>query len=233
MTDVLFLAHNRRQFTEASLAALIQNTNWSEIERLFIYDDDSKDGTREFLAGATYPIEPRFNFNRYGSPVAVMNDYLCGDAGTVFAKIDSDTMVPPGWLEECHRVLHLNPGLHFLGIEAFRRVDAERNPARQFDPAEFVGGIGLYRVSGFEKSLPRPNGRFGFTEWQQNNPDVMKGWLNPAIPVFLLDWIPREPWKSLTQEYVQKGWNRDWNKLYPDRCPYPESRSDLWSWWCQ
>lgn len=232
--DLIYLAHNRLEFTKASLSVLIENTNWEEVERLLIYDDNSVDGTREYLQSVKYPKNPSFRFSKFGSPVAAMNDYLCDDnASHLFAKIDSDTMVPKGWLDDCMRVLHLNPGLHLLGIEAFRPVVTGRIPSRSFDDAEFIGGIGLMRTSAFEKSLPRPNGRFGFTAWQQNNEAVRKGWLNPALPVFLLDWLPREPWRSLTQEYVQKGWNRDWATIFPQLCPYPEDRKDLWSWWCQ
>jgi hypothetical protein len=233
MIDILFLAHNRLEFTKVCLANLIANTNWSEVARIVLYDDNSTDGTREFLSRAEYPCATEFRFGQYASPVAVMNDYLRRDPTAMFAKIDSDTMVPAAWLESCLQIMYLHPRLDLLGIEAFRPVAAGLRDDRSFDAAEFIGGIGLMRCQAFRESLPRPDGRQGFTQWQERNKEVEKAWLNPALPVFLLDWLPREPWRSLTAEYVAKGWNRDWASIFPEQCPYPEERKELWSWWCE
>ena len=234
MIDLIVLSHNRLAFTEACVKNLIKNTNWQEVGGLYIFDDDSSDGTREYLQAEKYPIKPQFRFGQYGSPVRIMNEFLYKDSqNPVFAKIDSDTMVPKHWLDECLRVMHLHPGLDLLGIEAFRPVKSGAGVQREFDTAAFIGGIGLMRTRAFSVSQPTPHGRHGFTSWQERHEEISKGWLNPAIPVFLLDWIPREPWLSLTRDYVNSGWNRDWSQLFPGRCPYPESRRELWSWYCK
>ncbi len=226
MIDILFLTHNRLEFTKASLQALIQNTNWKEVARLILYDDNSEDGTREYLSGITFPVAAKQEFGLFSSPVSVMNHYLYQfdpREPRVFAKIDNDTMVPAGWLDECLKVFTKNPDLGLLGIEAFNRVDAG-SMERGYRDARFIGGIGLMR-NGCFVTLPRPFGRFGFTAWQEKSP-VRKGWIDPSIPVFLLDRLPREPWRSLSLEYVQKGWQREWG-------PYAETDKVLWSWWCE
>jgi hypothetical protein len=235
LIDIIYLAHNRLEFTRTTLPNLIANTNWNSVDRFIVYDDASSDGTTEYLLNYE---APRFQVKtgEWGSPVAVMNDYLVneGPNHSTFAKIDNDTMVPSGWLESCLYVMDADPGLDLLGIEAFRPVQPGII-ARSYDPAQFIGGIGLMRVSAFREAeyLPRPNGRQGFTQWQERHGRVRKGWLNPALPVFLLDWLPREPWLSLTAEYVEQGWSRDWHNIFPEVCPYPEDRNDLWSWWCE
>lgn len=235
MIDLLYLAHNRLEFTKVSLAALIANTNWEQVERLFIYDDASEDGTRQYitLIGRCYPVAPKMRFGSYGSPVAVMNDYLSVQSphdDRIFAKVDSDTMVPPHWLDECLKVMDKHPSLDLLGIEAFNPVVAD-SVERSFSEARFIGGIGLMRTSAFV-TLPRPNGRFGFTAWQDQTKkvkadvlvDIEKGWIDPSLPVFLLDRLPFEPWTSLSAEYVAKGWQRPWAQ-------YGEKDKALWSWW--
>lgn len=236
MIDLLFLAHNRLEFTKASLSNLIANTEGPEVQRLIIYDDNSTDGTREYLKAFKYggvASKVELRFGEYDSPVAVMNDYLRSGPAEMFAKIDSDTMVPPDWLTECLGIMSRHPELHLLGIEAFRPVQPVCD-RRTFDEAGFIGGIGLMRSEAFRDGLPEAEGRRqGFTQFQERHPEIIKGWLNPALPVFLLDWIPREPWQSLTAEYVKNGWNRDWREIFPDLCPYPEARKDLWSWWCE
>jgi len=249
MIDLIYLAHNRLEFTKASLANLIANTDWDQVSRLLIYDDNSTDGTREYLQSVEYPARPEVQlcFGTFGSPVAIMNHHIQAGGEELFAKIDSDTMVPLGWLEECLPVVDR---LDLLGIEARLCVD-EVTPCpwerpqgfrawRSFVPASFIGGIGLMRRPAFrhplsgELSLPIPNGRFGFTSWQERHNCqriegdgwLRIGWLNPSMPTFLLDRLPREPWSSLSREYVDKGWQRAWP-------PYDESYSDQWSWWCE
>lgn len=226
MIDLLFLAHNRLEFTKATLAALFANTDWAQVDRLLIYDDASTDGTREYLAALDYPAERvEFRFAVYGGPVAAMIDYLyrrAPDGACMFAKIDSDTVVPPGWLGVCLRVMEQSPELDLLGIEAFHPTVPAPAP-RSYESSRHIGGIGLMRTSAF-RSMPRPNGRFGFTEWQLESPDVVKGFINPALPVFLLDHLPREPWTTLSGQYVAAGWQRPW-------APYEEERSNLWDWW--
>jgi GT2 family glycosyltransferase len=229
MIDLLFLAHNRLEFTKASLAALEANTNWSHVGHFHIYDDDSQDGTREYIrewSDARPHLPITRHFGSYGHPVNVMRDYIKGFwRHSIFGKIDSDTMVPPGWLDACLDVMDRHEELDLLGIEVFNAVSTDTKE-RGYTDASFIGGIGLMRIRSFHKhDLPEPFGRyFGFTEWQERHPEIKKGWINPSLPVFLLDRFPGEPWRSLSKSYVAKFGQRDWG-------PYDETSTDLWSWW--
>lgn len=225
--EILYLAHNRLEFTKASLAALFENTNWDFVDRLIVYDDASVDGTRGYLQSISYPIDnAELICGTFGGPVEVTNHFLSRRDPTddhVFCKLDSDVMLPPGWLDQSLRVMRQNPELHLLGIEAFNPV-ATGCTERSYTQARHIGGIGLMRSGAFV-TLPRPHGRFGFTAWQEHtDPRPNCGWINPSLPVFLLDWLPREPWRSLSDEYIAQGWQRRWDK-------YQESRSELWKWW--
>lgn len=225
MIDLIFLAFNRLEFTKASMAALIANTEWNLVRKFIVYDDGSTDGTREYLKSAQYPHAAELIFKKIGGPVAITKHYLAHAPAEIFAKIDNDTMLPPFWLSECLKVMEANKKLDLLGIEAFYPVQAGQ-AQRGFVPAKHIGGIGLMRPRCF-KSMPKehgPGGRFGFTGWQIANKSVSKGWINPALPVFLLDRMPTDPWLALSQGYVKKGWQRDWKK-------YTEDRKELWSWW--
>lgn len=224
MIDIVFLGHNRRSFTKAAVEALRRNTDWSQVSRVLVYDDDSKDGTADYLKGVRWPVAAEFRGDTFGGPVAVMNHYLTHGCSPIWAKIDNDTMVPPGWLTECLAVMDKHPELDLLGIEAFYPVKSA--PAeRSYETAEHIGGIGLLRSKAF-KTLPRPNGRggrFGFTAWQLMSDWVTAGWINPALPVFLLDRMPMDPWVSLSLRYEKNGWQRPWDK-------YDESKANLWEW---
>lgn len=223
--DILFLTHNRLEFTKATWMALLRTTAWSRVRFVHWYDDDSIDGTAEFIEETkdACPVPMFLHRGTYGNPVAVMVDYLRGDPSEIFAKIDNDTLVPQYWLTECLHVMGHHPELDLLGIEVFDAIVAGKCK-RSYREANHIGGIGLMRSSAFRHgSLPSPKGqRYGFTEWQQDMGIVKKGWLVPAIPVVLLDLIPHEPWASISQKYIAKGWQRAWPKY--------ESRDLVWSY---
>lgn len=229
MIDILYLAFNRRAFTIASLAALKGNTDWGKVRRLVLYDDGSKDGTAELLEEVVMPCDTIRMKSNYGSPVSVMN-YFIEELGPsdIFAKVDNDTMLPAGWLEDSLEAM--GEGIDLLGIEA-RNIErpgaVEPAPySRMGVPAEFIGGIGLMRSRAFQgRELPIADGRFGFTKWQERNPDINKAWLYPSLPVFLLDHLPVQPWESLSNVYRKNGWQRQpWGF-------YPPDASFLWDWW--
>lgn len=222
MIDIIYPTFNRLEFTKESMKAMIANTDWAQVHKLVIYDDGSTDGTREYLKAVKYPVKTEFVFSKLGGPVAITNHYLKSKPADIFAKIDNDTMLPPYWLNECLKIMAANNKLDLLGIESFFPVAAGRVERGLVD-AKHIGGIGLMRSRCF-KSLPQPKGRLGFTEWQHKNERVARAWINPSLPVFLLDRIHFEPWSKLSLEYVIKGWQRKW-------APYDDSRSALWQWW--
>lgn len=221
--DLLYLAHNRLAFTSKTLEALLANTDWDLVKSLHIYDDGSSDGTRECLHARAMPRRTELHFGVWGSPVAIMNEFVASKEPEVFAKIDNDTMLPPGWLNECVKLMDQNPTVDLLGIEPMHPVQGEAI-RRYAEPARYIGGIGLMRGKAFVYSLPRPDGRFGFTAWQDHEAQVVKAWINPALPVCLLDRVPFAPWSNLSAQYVAEGWQRPWE-------PYGMERSELWDWW--
>lgn len=223
MIEILYLTFNRKAYTAETLAALLANTNWREVSRVVVYDDCSSDGTRELLGDVApgWPVPMEIVDGRFGSPVTVMNEYLQRPAGgDVFCKLDSDTMVPPGWLDECLAVM-ADPKLGILGIEACARP---RTGSRGYEPTRVIGGIGLMRRDLFREEL-RPHHIYGgFGDWQLQHPEIIKGWISPALEVFLLDRLPMNPWREMSDEYIRRGWQRPWKN-------YTQADSHLWRWW--
>lgn len=215
--DILYLAWNRLKYTEASFQALLENTDWSLVRRLVVIDDASTDGTREYLDAAitACPADYSLTMLGYGSPVRSMLHYLDEDPADVFAKIDNDVAVPPGWLNTMTGVLAEHPRLELLGMEAGMTWVAGRDGVEwdgiyRPQPCSHIGGIGLIRRSVFDhRPLMSPNGRFGWTEFQH---DFLpsRAWISPDLPLVALDRLPMEPWASLSEEYVELGWQRRW-----------------------
>lgn len=225
MIDILFPIWGREDFTEAAQDALVSNTRW----------------------GNAHVVE----YSRSTGPVAIMNDYLSKPGSEIFAKIDNDTIVPPGWLDQALMVMEENPELDLLGIEppASRTpapwlppsgqftapeltgphvLKGSGNTARGYAPCDMIGGIGLMRRRAFAGRLPMqphgPLGTGGFSDWQLQHPEVTKGWIIPPLNVFLLDRLPIEPWASLSKRYIAEGVQRPWTN-------YSAEDSHLWEWW--
>lgn len=242
--DICYLAHQRHEFTIASLTNLLKNTPWHRVNTFHVFTDGDDIAAKM--------IESKFGLScvtrRIGGPVAILNtavevatadpicktDYVC--------KIDNDTMVPPGWLDYLLGVSQAHD-VDLIGLEAWAMdpdafpddfkgwtassTETMRNPSG-IRRSRHVGGIGLFRTSAFSASQPRPirDGRYGFTEWQWANPAaVTKAFLNPPLPVFLLDHLPMDPWRTLSLQYEAASTQRRTWGVYPESC------SPLWDWW--
>jgi glycosyltransferase involved in cell wall biosynthesis len=224
--DLLYLACNRLEFTQETFTTLLTTTDWRFVHELFVYDDGSRDGTREWLERhvGQAPVPSRLVHTRFGSPVAAMVHFIERASAPILAKTDNDAMLPPGWLRQSLEVLDRHPELALLGIEAMypHRDDVELT--RTYTPAEFISGLGLYRRAAFAQSRPTPYAKwFGFEEWQiGQGAGLIRGWITPALPVFLLDRFPLAPWTQYTEMYIRRGWQRSWPKYDPT--------STLWQW---
>jgi len=191
--DIVYLAKGRPEFTAASLEALGSNTNWALVDKLHIYTDG---GSVPQISAIPASVHDTFNWADHGGPVAIMNAYLEKKPAPLWAKIDNDVIVPPGWLDACLDVMDAHPELDLLGIEPPEsrtpapwmrsRVPApENNPALKkhafsgINPAcpgmcyaacDSIGGIGMFRTRAWQGRAPmRPHSTYGgFTDWQEN-----------------------------------------------------------------
>lgn len=246
MIDLLFTTWNRYAFTVQALAALARNTNWDLVRRVYLHDDGSSDGTQRLLEREVFqkavPAHVEFVVSLDGKgegPVAAMNWYLDQEGGAnLFAKVDNDIIVPPGWLDSLVGVMARHPELMLLGAEprfgppAFGAVHVRHG----YVNALHIGGVGLMRREAFDVERPIPaQGRLGFTSYQERHA-IKAGFVAPDLRLFWLDRYPFEPFASLSDAYTQEGWQRDWGRYPVDEPGVLDGGREVdmsayWNWW--
>lgn len=227
MIDILYLSHGRNAFTDVSLKALVEHTSWSLVNRFVIYDDVSEDQCCiDQIGPRTSGLDRYVIFHSLGSPVNVMKDYMTKYQSDFFAKIDNDLVVCPNWLENCLHTIE-RQDVDFLGINPQEGHEPVHGIApREVIPAPHIGGIGVYRTSVFQgRKFEAEGKRHGLDTFQEAYPEVRRGWISPPLPVFLLDYLPFEPWKSLSTSYEKQGLQRP--RYWPY---YSHDRESLWNW---
>lgn len=217
--DIMYLRNARPEFTAASEQSIEENTN-GQI------------------------VHVKWNFEGESSPVAAMNKFLDAQlishgAPEIFAKIDNDVIVPPGWVEAAVSVMDAHPELDILGLEPWQsRTPAPWAKGKLVDTpdknwigapgyvkVDCVGGVFLARRRAFARSRPIATGTYGgWTNFQTEHPELVKGWITPSLKLFLLDRLTFEPWASLSRRYEAEGVQRPWSKYGPEAAV-------LYNWW--
>jgi hypothetical protein len=156
--DVLYLSRNRREFTAFTFAKLVENTNWDLVDRLIVYDDSSTDGALEEIKSriGDVPVPHEVRGHDFGSPVAVMNDYIRSTNADRFVKIDNDLVVPPAWLDHMVGVMDSDKHLILLGMESpfMGPPHLDWDGTYTWTAWKHIGGVGLMRTDFFHETGP-------------------------------------------------------------------------------
>lgn len=218
---------NRNGIVQVALETLIDNSTPDLVEELLIVDGSSDDGLEKYVLGRSIevsgqPFPVRLITIKERHVVSAMQTAYQEVRTSLVAKVDSDTLVPPGWLERLLSVIERHPDLWALGMQPWCEVK-DASPAEcGYIPAPYVGGIGLFRKEAWKDLVPTGQSYFGWNHHQANQP-WGKGWIEPAMKVSLLDYLPFEPFQTLQKYYFDRGWHRS-------KGEYKNSSELLWKW---
>lgn len=224
--EILFLTWNRLEFTKQALRCLRHNTNWDLVTKLTVFDDSSEDGSGDWANEYCRHIPvTEFQYRKvsYRAPAMTMNAFLAECESPLFVKLDNDIAVPPEWLDIMYDTMGRHPDLELLGMEYGQTYKGPpETGVYKAMPCRHIGGVGMMRTETFFRLPPiGAHGRSGFTEWQHRF-KPKRAWVTPDLPVMQLDRLPAEPWCSLSQEYMERKWQRNWG-LYA-------SEDTAWTW---
>jgi len=226
--SILVPTFNRLSFTTEVLENLFRNTSPLQVKEVLIVDTGSTDGTLERVQEIALNVRDfkvRVISIKEKHVVATMVTALQETRTEYIAKIDSDTIVPPGWLEACLQVMGKHPDLTVLGLHSSIPSHIPQMmpiTGYSYTPVKHIGGIGLFHRQAWTGLKPGAPPFWGWTGHQEEARWI-KGWLNPPIHSILLDQLPFSPWVDLTAKYVKNGWQRGWHS-------YDKASSAIWQW---
>ncbi len=213
--DVIYLTHNRKEFTQVTLPSLLRSVG--NRANIWLFDDESCDGTKEHLKAELKAL--RFCSKvllcegEFGNPNAAVNSFLEMSEGNFVAKIDNDFDLRLNDLVEIAEIAFKDPELYLLGLRDDNHLcDQEVSPIRDRFTAEnatHVGGIYVARREVFFEPIPCNGMFFGWTRYQAEIKSRFGEnsirW-TPMSCGRLLDSLQEN--KELVAQYVANGWMR-------------------------
>jgi GT2 family glycosyltransferase len=147
--SVVIVNYNVKYFLEQCLCSLL--TACSNIEaEIFVVDNNSTDGSREFLE----PLFPAVNFiwNNGNDGFAKANNIAVAKAcGKYIVFLNPDTIVPEDCFEKCISFLESQPAAGALGV---KMIDGEGNFLKESKRAFPSPLTSFYKLSGLTSLFP-------------------------------------------------------------------------------
>jgi 2-polyprenyl-3-methyl-5-hydroxy-6-metoxy-1,4-benzoquinol methylase/GT2 family glycosyltransferase/Tfp pilus assembly protein PilF len=223
---ILMFTYDRMEYSQEALYTLMKNTRYPF--DLYIVDNHSTDGTREWLEEARrkYPDrikDIRYNSHNEGLP-GPTNDFWNRVDAELIGKVDNDTLVPQGWLKRLVEAHQKIPKLAVVGGYHFRPEDFDDKSVRlrlfeqngiRILPDLHIGGCCYLMKKSIQQLLGPMKFKselkiHGWTEYQHMlaGAGYIVGYLYPLIQLEYMD-DPRSE-KCLInekyQDYTRKVW---------------------------
>jgi len=222
LIPILMTTYNRLPYTKRALTALLANTE-SEPHEIFIFDNNSTDGTREYLESVKDErIVLHFNKENEGI-IKPKNVFLERYKTSEYcAFVDNDNVMPKGWLKALKSVMDNFPLIavqleHYVGlgwdfkenIEWFKHLYHIDFNGSNLYLNNFEGGCGAFVRRSYVKGyIPELRG-------------TLSGWVNYLIKRFDDDGLVSGFYDGLFMELCDmKGTNQ---KVYD----FPEYSKEL------
>ena len=113
--DLVFICYNRLDYTRKALASVLADP--TENFRLTIWDNNSIDGTREFLNSAVHDsrIADIIISDKNVGQITALNEVWNRSKADLLGKLDNDCLVPSGWTRTLAQAHH---DINMLGVVA-------------------------------------------------------------------------------------------------------------------
>lgn len=200
MLDVIYPFHNRLHYTMITFPVVlwecIKSNAW-----LFIYDDDSQDGSSEFVE-ETLERSAYTNFHyekqKIGNSTYCINRTVEQGQSKWLYKVDNDIIIPEGAFQYMIETMPEDGGFYMMQESGqFPKLGTGVVNRRRH-----IGGVGLFRREAFKNNVKSHNRFFGFTKFQLASP-----WGCYDTDAHNTN-LELSPYYCRAQEYETKGWGR-------------------------
>ncbi len=215
---ILMFTYDRLEYTREAMHNLMRNTRYPF--DLYIVDNHSTDGTREWLEAVRLEYPDRIKDIRYNSTNEGLpgptNDFWNRVDVDLVGKVDNDTLVPSGWLERLVEAHQKVPKLAVVGGYHFRPEDFDEEAAQDNLYAEndiqilqdtHIGGCAYLMKKSIQQQFGPMNYNpalkiHGWTEYQIRmvTGGYIVGYLYPLIQLEYMD-DPRSKKCLINEKY--------------------------------
>ena len=218
MIPILYTTYNRLEYTKRTLPALLKNSNGVKV---YVYDNDSTDGTQEYLdiiSRHERIKDIHFCCKNFGIST-IMNLFFEETKDfPIIGKVDNDTLVPSNWIEDLGGVLqnyHLGivQAKHKFWIKGVKDWDdlvaRSSNVIKLQDgkynliPSQVVGGSGILIRTAILEKLQGNLNIWGWSKFQLENPQYRYAFYD-GVEVELLDMADYNRHASGGDDYRQE-----------------------------
>jgi glycosyltransferase involved in cell wall biosynthesis len=172
---VIYPMFNRVEYTRLSFPKMIHECLESKslIESIFVYDDNSEDGSSEFVQEIIEKYKTQLNIKyirkKIGNSTFQINNTYKETESKYLVKIDNDIVIPTGYFKTLHWLVEKHSDIGFLmmpecGDYPFIKPKTELS----VNDRSHIGGVGIFRRSIFVKKgdIVTDKKFFGFTTYQ-------------------------------------------------------------------
>ena len=206
MITAIYLSHNRLDFVKQSFLPFMRECKSSLVKQAIIYDDNSTDGTSDFLMSHYYNLPLKFRYIReeFNSSWKQINSTY-PIAEKYILKVDNDIVIPNSYVKYLFDVMEKDNSIGFAGLRTGKDCyigDSSLVSVRN------IGGVGLFRteeikrLGGIREPMIKEEKRFfGFTDLQ-NRSNLKKVWVDGMVKDL------SKVLKDKQNEYINENWTR-------------------------
>jgi len=209
---IIYPMMNRIYYTQITFPRVLDECTRSErFRKLYIVDDDSTDGSTEFVQDLLKrcPVDHEYIKKKIGNSIDSINYATHGSKTKYYFKVDNDILIPEGAFDYMASFMDINKDLAFLMLEERQLLCELTCGPWTLEYREHIGGVGIFRGAVFEGKGWIGNDRvyWGWTKFQQTA--IQKGgWRAAHIKDSGMVLLDASPSYSRSREYKKNGVGR-------------------------
>lgn len=203
---------NRLYYTQMTFPRVLNECTISNrFKKLYIVDDDSKDGSSEFVQDLLKrcPVEHEYIKKKIGNSVDSINYATHGSKTKYYFKVDNDILIPEDAFDHMAGIMdHATQTAFLMLIERQGLVELALGSGG-ITYREHIGGVGMFRGKVFEGKEWIGNDRiyWGWTKFQQTACKT-GGWKAAQIDGSGMVLLDASPSYSKSREHKKAGLGR-------------------------